>query len=1183
MASTNKNDNKINQLISENIEDIIFICNENLECEYNNKKELDSKKSLVDYIHPQDSKQIIKFIENAFKFGYRKEEYRIIGDNNLFKWYEIKGKRFIDDDKNNKVFLICRDITRLKNLEAENKKGQIRYTQLADTLPEINYWKLLQSKESITAVQKTREMLEVVINNIPQLIYWKDTKLVYLGCNTKFATINDLINPHSILGRTDDDLKWVINKLDYIKECENSVIRKNEPEYNVIELLITPDGKQTWYEINRIPLHDSSGNAVGILVTYEDISIRKFSEQKLKESEEKYRHLVENIPDAVYSALPDETGSTTFMSNRWKDWTGYFPEDFYNDHETWTKSMHPEDRDGTIKKYINAFKEKTEYTLEYRVVHKETGEIRYVRDRGVPNFDEKGNVSRFDGVVSDITESEEAEQQLRESEEKYRGILENIEETYFEVDLGGTFTFFNDAFFDLFGFLKEEIMGVNYQNFVDEENQHKIRKVYREVYETEQPKSGFEFHFRNKSGELVTCESSVYLRYDSDGNKIGFSGLARNITEKYSLERKYRHLFVSSPYSIILIDKKGIIVDANPVTEKIFGRSVEDLINKNFLEVRIKPENILPLFKERYSAILDGQVPEPMEVQILRSSDNQAIWVHIDDTLVEIGGETVFQVIIQDVTDQKNAEQELRNSQEELRILNKELEKKVRERTDDLIDSERQYRTTINSLGDPLHVVNRDLRIILVNQALKKWLGELNLNIEIIGKKISEAFTFLPPKIYDEYEQVFDTRMTLITMESTQLPDNEVLTETRKIPIFNEGKVDQVITIIRDVTESREMERQLKISEEKYRNVVKNLDIGFYKGEYRGKLLMHNQALNKIVGLKPDESIVGLESTKFFVDTKRLEKYYSELQENGFVKNFVAEIKKFNGSIVVVDINAHLIYNSEGNAIEIEGTFADITEKFKLQQDLLESEKKLRKQNLELLKLDEVKNDFITMAAHELKTPLISISGYTDYILMKHRNRLTPEITEDLKTVQRNVTRLEVLMDQLLEVMKIDENKLKLQKERVNVSKIVNNCLDELSYLINEKNLEVILNIDREILLSVDPTRIFTVFTNLISNAIKFTPDYGWIEISGEKVENMYVFEVKDNGIGLAEDEISRLFMKFERIKPPVLSKSSNIKDSGTGLGLYITKGIVNAHNGEIRANSNGLDKGTTLSFSLPI
>ncbi|MBY8985486.1 MAG: PAS domain S-box protein [Candidatus Lokiarchaeota archaeon] len=1057
MASMSKNINKINQLIAQNIEDLIFICNENIECEYYNIEELQKETPLINFLHPDDSKRVVKFVEDVFQFGNGKEESRILGDNNFFIWYEIKGKRFLDDRNNRKVILICRDISKFKRLEKEIKDSQIRYAQLADTLPEIKYWKLLQSKESFMAIQKAREMLELIINNIPQLIYWKDIKMTYLGCNINFAAINGLINPPSIIGQSDDNLKWVLDKLDHIIECERNVIKNNEPEYNVIEFLETSDGKQAWYEINRIPLHDIRGKVVGVLVTYEDITIRKFSEQRLKESEEKYRTIFNSGPDYIY-----------------------------------------------------------------------------------------------------IT------------------------------DLEGNFLDMNLALLDRIGMTLEEVRGINIAQFYIGDNIEELLLVRDEI-ETGKEIKGLEIKARAKTGEILEYEvNSVPIK--ENGRVVKVINLARDITDKKLAEQKlkeselkYRNLFEKTPYSIILINRRGEIIDCNPATETVFNRKVEDLINKNFLDVSSKLKRFLPLFEQRYSSILEGVVPEPLEIQISRLSDERLIWISIDDSLVEIAGDIVFQVIIQDITEKKISEQKLKQSQEDLRFLNKELEQKVKERTKDLIKSERQYRTTIDSLGDPLHVVDRDLRIILVNNAFKSWLTELNIDAEIIGRKILEVFPFLLSKVYDEYKEVFDTGSHLITIETNTLQERVVITETRKIPIFNEGRVEQVITIIRNITESREMENQLKESEEKYRNMVNNLDVGFYKGEFQGKLLMHNQALNRIIGLNPEESVGGIESSQVFTNHETRKQYYKELAEKGYVRNFLAQIEKRNGEIITVDINAHVIYNSEGLPIEAEGTVADITEKFKLQQELLESEKKLREQNIELMKLDQVKNDFITMAAHELKTPLISISGYTDYILLKHRSFLTPEITEDLKTVQRNISRLEVLMDKLLEVMKIDENKLKLRKERVNVSKIINDCLDELSYLINEKNLEIILNINHEIMLNVDPTRIFTVFTNLISNAIKFTPDYGWIEITGKKIEDKYFFEVKDNGIGLAEDEIPRLFIKFERIKQPIPSRSINIKDSGTGLGLYITKELVNAHNGEIQASSEGLDKGTSFTFTLPI
>ena len=223
----------------------------------------------------------------------------------------------------------------------------------------------------------------------------------------------------------------------------NNILNKGQVN-NLEYTLIHKDGHFIDVLLNASSRFDDNDNLINTRGSVLNITERKQVEQKLrkseenlkqfnekleqminertrelKELEEKCHNLIENIPDAIYSALPDETGSATFVSNRWKDWTGYSPEDFYKDHETWPKSIHQEDRDGIIKKYIDAVKEKTEYTLEYRVVHKETGEIRYVRDRGVPIFDEKGNISRFDGVVSDITENKETEQIIRKSKEKY--------------------------------------------------------------------------------------------------------------------------------------------------------------------------------------------------------------------------------------------------------------------------------------------------------------------------------------------------------------------------------------------------------------------------------------------------------------------------------------------------------------------------------------------------------------------------------------------------------------------------------------------------------------------------------------------------------------------------------------------------------------------------------------------
>ncbi|MFW9989614.1 MAG: PAS domain S-box protein [Candidatus Odinarchaeota archaeon] len=1180
---------KIGRILSENVEDLIFILNEKYNCEYNNFQQYPISKKINDYVHPQDFERVSRLLKDIFRTGYGSEEIQLKYDGKPFKCFEIKGKSFIDsEDRKKKVLLICRDISKYKKLELDLKRSQASFYEIIDSLPEIQFWRLIQSRKGINMVQQTSEMIQLVFDNIPQLICWKDINLVYMGCNKNFAFLNKLTEPMSIIGRRDENLIWHKGKFHTFIDKEQEVIRHDKPQYHAIESINFSKNHQTWFEINRIPLHDSKNNVVGILITYEDITDRKLTEQKLRESEKNYRHLFEN-----------------------------------------------------------------------------------------------------------------------------------------------------------------------------------------------------------------------------------------------------------SSYSIILIDRKGKIIDCNQATEKIFSRKIEDLKNKNFLEIGLKPEKIIPIFKQRYQSVLKGIIPKPIEIQISRSRDGALIWISIDDSIVEIDGENIFQISIQDITEKKIAEQELKKSQEELTVLNRELEQKVFEKTKDLIESEQQYRTTINSLNDPLHVVNKDLEIILSNNAFISWLAELDIEKQIVNKKVFEAFPFLHDKVYKEYEDVFNNGKILLTEESFILNGKEIFTETRKIPIFSEGSVNQIITIIRDISEKIKAEQELKESEEKFRNIaenslmgimilqdgllkyfndrvtettgysveeieswvpnefaktlhpedrefvmeqaqkkqagdpdvinqyqyriitkdgvikwleifaktinyeghpadlamtvditdkikveqelkeseekfrniteqslmgifiiqdgllkyfnkkvvetsgysaeeiknwspnkftiithpddleftweqaikkqtgdpnvihqyiyriirkdgevrwiesfsktinykghpadlamtiditdkilaekqlkeseenfrdmIMNLEVAYYKVKWKGNLLYHNPAFNKIVGYDIHENLIGQPPPFFWENSIDREEYLEKSLKDGYIRNHILHLIRKDKEKIVVQVNARLIKDENNNPIAIEGTFSDVTEKFRLEQELLESEKKLRQQNIELKKLDKIKNDFITMAAHELKTPLISISGYTDYILMKHREYLKTEITRDLLIVQRNVKRLEILMDQLLDVMKIDENVLKLKKELVNVSKIINNCLDELSYLINEKNLEIILNIEHEILLNADPMRISTVFTNLISNAIKYTSDYGWIEISATKKDYEYFFKVKDNGVGLTQDEIGRLFKKFERIKPTISTKNINIKDSGTGLGLYITKGIITTHGGRIWAESKGLNKGTTFIFSIPI
>ena len=127
---------------------------------------------------------------------------------------------------------------------------------------------------------------------------------------------------------------------------------------------------------------------------------------------EQYESLVQNIPATIYSSLPDEARTTAFISGRWEDWTGYTPEDFCRNDQVWCRSIHPDDRELAIERYREACQTGRDYVAEYRVVHKDTGEARWVRDHGVPVTDENGKLVRFCGVVTEIAECRQADEEL---------------------------------------------------------------------------------------------------------------------------------------------------------------------------------------------------------------------------------------------------------------------------------------------------------------------------------------------------------------------------------------------------------------------------------------------------------------------------------------------------------------------------------------------------------------------------------------------------------------------------------------------------------------------------------------------------------------------------------------------------------------------------------------------------
>jgi signal transduction histidine kinase len=256
---------------------------------------------------------------------------------------------------------------------------------------------------------------------------------------------------------------------------------------------------------------------------------------------------------------------------------------------------------------------------------------------------------------------------------------------------------------------------------------------------------------------------------------------------------------------------------------------------------------------------------------------------------------------------------------------------------------------------------------------------------------------------------------------------------------------------------------------------------------------------------------------------------------------------------------------------------ARTTELKKVNASLIESNKLLATANEQLKVHDKLQKEFINIAAHELRTPIMPILGEAEFIEHQFNNkRKTVEIEkEQVSLIIRNAKRLDRLASDILDIAKIESQSFKLNKERFNLKEVLSAAVQDLGNHIansnrNNRSLQVLYKAN-DIIIEGDKERITQVISNLLSNALKFTEE-GYISISTEKKANDVIVTISDTGIGIDQEILPRLFSKF-------VTKS----EKGTGLGLYISKNIVERHGGKIWAENNSDGKGATFSFSIPV
>jgi len=284
-----------------------------------------------------------------------------------------------------------------------------------------------------------------------------------------------------------------------------------------------------------------------------------------------------------------------------------------------------------------------------------------------------------------------------------------------------------------------------------------------------------------------------------------------------------------------------------------------------------------------------------------------------------------------------------------------------------------------------------------------------------------------------------------------------------------------------------------------------------------------------------------------------------------------------NGSETWVVTSRLPLRDEHGEIVGTVGVSRDITEQKLAAVELERLLEQLEEQNEQLRALDRMKDEFVALVSHELRTPLTSILGYLELVLDGEVGEVPDVQARFLGIIERNAQRLLRLVGDLLFVAQIEAGKLVLEHEPCDLRELASDCIEAARPRATEKEIELTLEVETPAELQGDRTRIAQLLDNLVSNAIKFTPEGGRVGVRLTRCEGRVLVDVSDTGIGIAPEEQEHLFERFFRT-----SETKRHAIQGTGLGLTITKAIVEAHGGSIEVESEpGI--GTTVIVGLPL
>lgn len=996
------------------------------------------------------------------------------------------------------------------------------------------------SNDELTAVRKK---LKSIFDNNPLMIFILDQKGFIKEVNSPGARelgyeADELLNQPVTKVFRKDDWKTVQAQI-------NQCIKNPGKLFNWEIKKISKTGEIIWVRENACTIESNNGHS-DLMIVCENITKIKEAEKLLNESSAKVKQIVDASPYGVHVYDLNEKDELIFSGYNSAadnilgiDHSLLISRDILSAFPNLNGTDIPDT-------YRRIAKEGTTY--ENKIVEYRDKEISGVFEVSAFQIAPRKIASFF----SDITEKQTAFDKLEKSELKFKSLFELANDAIFLMD-EEIFIDCNQKTLDLFGCRKEEIIGKPPYDFSPEfqpDGRDSKEKALEKITDAlKGSPQRFEWKHKKLNGELFDAEVSLN-RIDL-GNDVLLQAIVRDRSARKKAEEQISmlaHAVKSISESVCITDLEGNIIFVNKSLCNSYGYSEEEIIGKNISILRSEKNPDEMLTKILPATLRGGWNGE----FVSKRRDGSEFLTSISTSVIrnDRGDPAAFTTVAMDISDRKNAENELRQSRQMLQLILDNIPQRIFWK-----DLHSKYLGCNKTFTDDANLSNPDDIIGLTDYDMP-W-------------KSTEAdfYRSIDAKVMKDDKPVYH-----LTEPQTHLDGQVSWLETNKIPLHDEsGNVVGILGTYEDITERKKSDEALKESEERFRSLIDNLIEAALIIDLNGKIIFANNSAAKLVGLSSPIQGVGKKVFEFLHPdyTKKVLQVISNANElrEPFIDEY--KIKTIKGEDRWVESLGTKIVFANQKSILV--TLRDITERKYAEIELREAKEKAEE-------MSRIKSNFLANMSHELRTPLVGILGFAELLKEKLKEKQTTEMADRILT---SANRLMDTLNLLLDLSRIEAKIVDIHLAPNRIPELVESQIQVFEAVAEKKNLFLETEIqDHNLFANVDEQIFRQIINNLVNNALKYTY-YGGVTVSvtsgTENSRAVVQISVKDSGIGIPQESLGLIFQEFRQV-----SEGFNRHFEGTGLGLTITKNFVEMMNGQIHVNST-VGSGSTFTILFPL